>query len=102
MLWQDSLYAGTPDWLTATTVKAEAALQAAVWNSQKLLDDLARVKIPVLVVAGADDVVFPSGNADELASELRHATLVIFPDAGYCAITQDEPAFVAAVEKFTG
>jgi pimeloyl-ACP methyl ester carboxylesterase len=102
VLWQDSLYAGIPDWLTTTTVKEEAALQAAVWNSPKLLDDVARVKVPVLVVSGADDVVFPSANADELASELRHATLVVFPDAGYCAITQDEKAFVAAVEKFTG
>jgi pimeloyl-ACP methyl ester carboxylesterase len=67
-----------------------------------LLDYLPRVKIPAFVVSGADDVVFPSGNANELADELRHTSLVIIPDAGYGAITQDEPAFVAAVEKFTG
>jgi pimeloyl-ACP methyl ester carboxylesterase len=59
------------------------------------------VKIPAFVVSGADDVVFPSGNASELANEIRHASLVIVPDAGYGAMTQDEPAFVAAVEKFT-
>ncbi len=100
--WQNNLFSGTPDWLTAPTVKAEAALQATVWKSTMLLDYLPRVKIPAMVVSGADDVVFPSGNANELAAELRHTSLVIVPEAGYGAITQDEPAFVAAVEKFTG
>jgi hypothetical protein len=33
---------------------------------------------------------------------LLHATLVVFASSGYGAITQDEPAFVVAVEKFTG
>jgi pimeloyl-ACP methyl ester carboxylesterase len=100
--WRSNLFSGTPDWLTAPTVKAEAALQATVWKSTMLLDYLSRVKIPVFVVSGVDDVVFSSGNASELADELRHTSLVIVPDAGYGAMTQDEPAFVAAVEKFTG
>jgi pimeloyl-ACP methyl ester carboxylesterase len=100
--WQNDLFSGTPDWPTATTVKAEAALQAAIWKSTMLLRYLPRVKVPTLVVSGADDVVFPSGNASELVSELRHALLVVLPDAGYDAIGQDAPTFVAAIEKFTG
>jgi pimeloyl-ACP methyl ester carboxylesterase len=60
------------------------------------------VTIPVLVVSGADDVVFPRANANLLAVELLHATFVVFASSGYGAITQDEPAFVVAVEKFTG
>ena len=100
--WQSYLFQGSPDWLTAPTIKAEAALQASIWKSTKLLDYLPRVKIPALVVSGADDIVFPSANATELATELHHALLVILPDAGYDAIAQDEPAFVAAVERFTG
>ena len=55
-----------------------------------------------VVVSGADDVIFPRANANLLAVELLHATLVVFASSGYGAITQDEPAFVVAVEKFTG
>jgi pimeloyl-ACP methyl ester carboxylesterase len=102
VLWQNSLFVGTTDWLTATTIKAEAALQAAIWKRSNLAAGLSQVTIPVLVVSGADDVVFPRANANLLAVELLHATLVVFASSGYGAITQDEPAFVVAVEKFTG
>ena len=61
--WQSYLFQGSPDWLTAPTIKAQATLQAAVWKGSKLLDYLARVKILALVVSGADDVVFPPANA---------------------------------------
>lgn len=100
--WQSYLFQGSPDWLTAPTIKAEAALQASLWKSAKLLDYLPRVRIPVLVVSGADDIVFPTANATELATRLYHASLDILPAAGYDAMAQDEPAFVAAVERFTG
>ena len=101
MLWQKSLFVGTTDWLTAQSVKAEAALQATIWRRSTVAVGLSQVTIPALVVSGADDVVFPPENAVLLASELTHASLVSFPGSGYGAITQDTPAFVAAVEKFT-
>jgi pimeloyl-ACP methyl ester carboxylesterase len=101
VLWQNSLFAGTTDWLTTSTIRAEAALQASVWKRSALAKGLSQVTIPALVVSGADDVVFPPANANLLVVALLHATLVVLPGAGYGAITQDEPAFVAAVEKFT-
>jgi len=54
------------------------------------------------VVSGAYDVVFPSANSALLARELKHATEVNFSRAAYGAIVQDEPSFVAAVDKFAG
>ncbi len=101
VLWQNDLFAGTTDWLTAATTRAQAALQAAIWRRSTLGQGLSQVTIPVLVVSGADDVVFPPTNANLLAVELPHATSVTFAGAGYGAIMQDEPAFVAAVEKLT-
>jgi pimeloyl-ACP methyl ester carboxylesterase len=101
VLWQNDLFAGTTDWLTATTVRAQAALQAAIWKRSTLAQGLSRVTIPALVVSGADDVVFPPVSSNLLAVELPHATSVTFAGAGYGAIMQDGPAFVAAVEKFT-
>ena len=100
--WQNSLFTGTTDWLTDATIKAEATLQAAVWKKSDLAAGLSEVTIPALVVTGADDVIFPRANANLLAVQLLHATLVVFPGAGYAAITQEEPAFVTALEKFTG
>jgi pimeloyl-ACP methyl ester carboxylesterase len=102
VVWQSSLFVGTTDWLTARAIKAEAALQAATWKSSSLEKDLSQETIPALVVSGADDVVFPPQNANVLASEMPRVKVDILPGSGYGAITQDEPAFVAALEKFTG
>jgi pimeloyl-ACP methyl ester carboxylesterase len=101
LLWQNSLLQGTPDWLTERTIQAEARLQAAIWKRSPLTAGLSRVTIPALVVSGTNDVVFPPENAYLLDSELPHVKLRMFIDAGYGAITQDEPAFVTALEKFT-
>ena len=100
--WEHDLFTGTSDWLTAQTVDAEAALQAAVWKKSPVASHLSQVGIPALVVYGAEDVVFPPANASLLDRELLHVTEVSLPGAGYGAIVQDEPAFVAALEKFTG
>ena len=59
ILWQASVFAGTTDWLTLAAVKAEAALQAVVWQKSDLAAGLSKVTIPALVISGADDVVFP-------------------------------------------
>ncbi|MGD0943832.1 MAG: alpha/beta hydrolase [Acidimicrobiales bacterium] len=101
LVWQSSVFAGTTDWMTTQAVEAEAMLQAAIWKSSSLAARLPLVTIPALVVSGADDVVFPAEDASRLAGELPHATEVSFPGAGYGAIFQDAPAFLAAVEKFT-
>ncbi len=102
VLWQSSLFAGNTDWLTAKTVEAEAVLQASIWDRSQLAPGLSHVTVPVLVVAGADDVVFPRSNANLLTVEFPHATAVVFAGSGYGTITQDKPAFVPALEKFTG
>jgi len=100
--WQSSLFAGTTDWLAAPAVEEEAALQADLWAHSSLVTGLEQVAVPVLVVAGADDVVFPAANSSLLARELKRVTRIIFARAGYGAIVQDEPSFVAAVDRFAG
>jgi len=99
--WASSLLA-TPDFVTARSIAAEAELQARFWKHSPLTPGLLRVEIPALVVSGADDTVFPPQNAPALDGLLPHAKLVMLTAAGYGAIIQDEPAFVAAVEGFTG
>jgi pimeloyl-ACP methyl ester carboxylesterase len=101
LTWPTTLFSGPPDWMTVASIEAQAELQATVWRTSALRTGLSGVSVPVLVASGADDIVFPSENASRLAAELPHATEVSFPGAGYGAIVQDEPEFVAAVEKFT-
>jgi pimeloyl-ACP methyl ester carboxylesterase len=100
--WRSSLFTGTTDWLTAHAIEEEAALQAEAWRSSALAQGLKRVTVPVLVVSGADDVVFPAPDASVLAGDLAHVTQVTFSRAGYGAIVQDEPGFVADVDSFAG
>ena len=98
--WQSSLFVGTTDWLTARAVKQEAALQASIWAHSPLLNGLDKLALPVLVVSGADDEVFPSANASLFTWAIKNAKEIIFSRAGYGAIVQDEPSFVAAVDRF--
>jgi 3-oxoadipate enol-lactonase len=64
--------------------------------------DLANIKVPTLVIAGADDRLTPPDVARELASEIPGAELVIVPDAGHLVnIEQPEP-FNAALLAFLG
>lgn len=99
--WTQRLFTGTTDWMTAHAVRSEAALQAAVWRHSVVVGSLSQVGIPVLVVGGSDDVVFPAEDAALLGEELLHVTSVTLPGAGYAAIVQDAPAFVTALENFT-
>ena len=49
---------------------------AAIWRASPLTRELSRVTIPVLVVSGNDDLVFPPGTCPLLEGELRHAVLL--------------------------
>jgi pimeloyl-ACP methyl ester carboxylesterase len=101
LTWPTTLFSGPPDWMTGAAVEAQATLQATVWRTSALRTGLSHLGVPVLVVSGADDDVFPPENAARLAVEIPRASYLSFPGAGYGAIVQDEPAFVGAVEKFT-
>lgn len=99
--WSRALFTGSTDWMTSHAVLSEAALQAGVWRHSAVVGRLSQVGIPVLVAAGSDDVVFPAPDATLLDEELLHVTELTLPGAGYAAIVQDEPAFVAGLERFT-
>jgi pimeloyl-ACP methyl ester carboxylesterase len=58
------------------------------------------VTVPVLVVTGDEDEVVPPANSSRLVAALRHARLVVYKDAGYASLFEDESAFVEAVTSF--
>ena len=62
-------------------------------------DDLAGVRVPVLLVAGALDSPFVD-TAHDLARRLPRAEVCVIPDAGHAAHVEQPEAFAGAVHEF--
>jgi pimeloyl-ACP methyl ester carboxylesterase len=62
--------------------------------------DLKRIKHPVLVINGVQDVMIPIANSYRLAENLPNAVLLTYPDSGHGAIFQWHESFVKQVTEF--
>ena len=74
-----------------------AAIQA--WGRQAP-QDLGRIRIPVLVANGDNDVMVPTSNSRDMARRIPGANLVIYDDAGHGGIFQHHSAFVPKALAF--
>jgi pimeloyl-ACP methyl ester carboxylesterase len=61
---------------------------------------LKKIKQPVLVVNGHDDIMVPSINSFILQQPIPNATLIIYPDSGHGAIFQYPDLFVSHARLF--
>ena len=52
-------------------------------NRTSVVDTLDRITAPTLVIAGAEDNVFPHAHSDELAGRIRGAQLEVVPNVGH-------------------
>ena len=72
----------------------------AIFDRDSVHEHMSSIDIPTLMVVGDKDIPTPPEKARRLANTLPNAQLVLVPDAGHTAPTE-EPAFVnAAIEKF--
>jgi pimeloyl-ACP methyl ester carboxylesterase len=55
--------------------------------------------MPVLVIGGGQDLVTGSGSLEELASEIPHSKLIVFPELGHGAF-EETREFNLGVLKF--
>jgi pimeloyl-ACP methyl ester carboxylesterase len=69
------------------------------WGRQ-LPQDLTRIRIPVLVVNGENDIMVPTPNSHDMARRIPGADLVIYPDAGHGGIFQYHTQFVPKALAF--
>ena len=74
-----------------------AAIQA--WGRQAP-QDLGRIRVPVLVANGDNDIMVPTSNSRDMARRIPGAELVIYPDAGHGGIFQHHTAFVPKALAF--
>ena len=69
------------------------------WGRQ-MPQDLARIRIPVLVANGDNDLMVPTPNSRDMARRISGADLVIYPDAGHGGIFQYHTQFVPKALAF--
>jgi len=74
-----------------------AAIKA--WGLQ-VPQDLSRIRIPVLVANGDNDIMVPTPNSHNMARRIPGAELVIYSDAGHGGIFQNHAAFVPKALAF--
>ena len=65
-------------------------------------NDLGRITIPTLVMAGEADLVIPLAESQSMAAAMPNAELVIIPDAGHLAPLENPPVANAAILRFLG
>ncbi len=66
------------------------------------LTEIQKIKNPVLIVHGENDLPVSVQNAKNMAQHLDHAELVIFPDSGHASFYQYHDAFVGKAIEFLG
>lgn len=69
------------------------------WGRQ-LPQDLTRIRIPVLVANGDNDLMVPTPNSRDMARRIPGADLVIYPDADHGGIFQYHTQFVPTALAF--
>jgi pimeloyl-ACP methyl ester carboxylesterase len=78
---------------------ARAARGMLTQRDARVIESLPRIKVPSLVVVGADDAPFLAAS-DYMAAKIPHAKKVVIPAAGH-AVNIDQPqAFIDAVLPF--
>jgi pimeloyl-ACP methyl ester carboxylesterase len=81
---------------------AVAWAQRAMAGRPDSFDVLAGVRVPALVVVGAEDELSPVVDAEAMAKTLPDARLVVLPGAGHLSAVETPEAFNAALRELLG
>lgn len=104
-----SYRSGAPEAQIAQTARELAATDPVVYHGDfiacdafDLMDRLAAISQPALVLTGEDDRMTPPKYARYLAEHLPHATLRLVADAGHMVMLEQPAAVTEALRAFLG
>ncbi len=86
--------------MDATRVESLAGALKAMAERPDSSPLLARIAVPTLIVAGADDKVIPVDVARKLAGAITGAKLVVLPEAGHMINIEQGERFTSTVREF--
>lgn len=72
----------------------------AIFGRASLLDRLSEIRVPTLVMVGADDAPRPLSEAEEMARLIPGARLEVLPDAGHISNLEQPELVTPHIRKF--
>ena len=69
-------------------------------NELNLTDDIVRIRIPVLILCGAEDKMTPPENSRYLADHIPGARMELIENAGHFVMMENPQAFNQALKGF--
>ncbi len=96
---QPEKMAEVTQWIIDTPVAGYAACCMAIAGIETTAR-LSQIKVPVLVIVGADDVATPLATAEIMHAQIAGAKLVVLPSAAHIASVEQPVLFTAALSSF--
>jgi pimeloyl-ACP methyl ester carboxylesterase len=88
------------DQMSRTPARAVAGALRGMASRPDRTGDLARISVPTLVLAGADDQLIPLDESRTMAGAIPQSQLVVVPDAGHLAPLENPEATNMALLRF--
>ncbi|WP_395646499.1 alpha/beta fold hydrolase [Terricaulis sp.] len=91
------------DWTQAEMSAAEPGAMAAFWSSMAAQDcraALTKISAPMLVIHGADSVIYPDGATEFVANAAPKGQRIVLSGAGHVPHLETPDAFFEIVEAF--
>ena len=76
------------------------AMRSVDVNSTSVVDTLGRITAPTLVIAGAEDQIFPQAHSEELAQRIPGAQLEVLANVSHLAPAEAPVAIAALLRRF--
>ncbi len=87
------------DWLKNLPRDVTAAVQGVIMRAP-VVDELAHIRCPTLIVVGEEDKATPPHKSERMAAGIEGAHLVRLPRCGHMSILEDPAATLTAMEAF--
>jgi 3-oxoadipate enol-lactonase len=94
--------AAVKTWLKAAPPEVIAAELEALAAEGDLRSAISRLRVPLLLRVGAEDVATPRALSEEIAAAVPGAELEVVPDCGHALLVEDEEATIRSVCAFLG